>query len=253
MMILCVDAGNSGIKTALVDGMNVVAFHRCALSGRKPPPFRALFPEAVLQVRHDLEGAAVSSVVPHLNARVNAHIRRLIGKRPLFISARMRLPFALAVAAPSRVGSDRLAAAAGAASRVNKGAFIVDIGSAITVDLLSRGSYQGGIIMAGPGLALSALSERTANLPKINFYDRTFILTGRFDDTRHSLLLGAGIGTIGAIKEAVSELASREGRLPVYITGGAVPLLADRIPRSWRSDPHLIMRGLALIWRLNRS
>lgn len=253
-MLLCVDAGNSSIKLGLVEGSSVLATHRIALAGSKPPSFRALFPPRFLKVREELTGVAVSSVVPPLNSRLNANLRRLTGVQPFFVSGRVTLPFKLDVTAPSRLGSDRIAAAAGAMPRVKRGAFIVDAGSAITVDLLSRKKYRGGIIMAGPELALAALSRRTANLPAIDFGARALPQPMRIDDTRPALLLGAAVGAIGAITEALNELTRIEGRrLPVYITGGALSRLQDRIPQRWRRDPHLVLSGLALIWRLNHS
>jgi type III pantothenate kinase len=253
-MLLCIDAGNSGIKIALTEGVRIVARHRCDLKRNRQPSFNALFPASLRHFRAELEGAVVSSVVPGLNSRLRTQAERLTGTHPLFLGAGVKLPFSLRLTAPGRVGSDRLAAAAGAARRARQGAFIIDIGSAITVDLLSRGAFRGGIIMAGPALALLALGDRTANLPQIDFYAGKGAFPRRFNNTHSSLVLGAGIGAVGAIKEALNELARHEGRrLPIYLTGGAVPCLKERIPAGWRYDPDLVIQGLSLVWRLNRK
>ena len=142
--------------------------------------------------------------------------------------------------------------AAGAALRVRNGAIIIDIGSAITVDLLSRGSFGGGIIMAGPGICLRGLGEHTAGLPEISLAEHQNPFSRRFDETVSSMILGAGIGALGAVKEAVGELERREGRrMTTYVTGGGATALLPRMPGGWRHRPYLVMEGLYSIWRLN--
>jgi type III pantothenate kinase len=150
-----------------------------------------------------------------------------------------------------RLGIDRVCAAAGAARHGASAVVIIDVGSAITVDLVAGGAYRGGLILAGPGLSLRALGTFTEKLPSIP----PDLLDGRprrFDGTENSMITGAKLGAAGAIREAVRVLRQSLDRPPrVYMTGGAAGIVAPRLPRSWRVDPDLVQKGLYHLWRTN--
>ena len=81
------------------------------------------------------------------------------------------LPIAVGLEHPERVGLDRLAAAA-AVNRLrspDRGAIIVDTGSAVTVDLVSAdGIFCGGAILPGIDMSARALHEFTDLLPLVS-------------------------------------------------------------------------------------
>jgi type III pantothenate kinase len=251
-VLLCIDGGNSGIKIALVERGKVIAFRALPKRIRGQLTPRSFLPSAWRGFGREFEGAVIATVVPELVPVLMGVAGEATGRDPLLVTNRIALPFAVGVRRPSRVGSDRLAAAAGAARRVRNGAIIIDIGSAITVDLLSGGSFRGGIIMAGPGICLRGLGEYTAGLPGIALAEDQNPFSSRFDETVSSMVLGAGIGALGAVREAAGELERREGRrMTTYVTGGGAASLLPRMPGGWRHRPYLVMEGLFSIWRLN--
>jgi type III pantothenate kinase len=157
----------------------------------------------------------------------------------------------LQVSRPRDLGIDRVCAAAGAAGHGAASVIVVDVGSAITVDLVTRGAYRGGLIIVGPGLALQALSSRTAKLPALHWrhLERR---PDRFDGTANAMLAGAALGSAGAVLEGVrylDRLLDRPARK--YVTGGGASVILDRLPGSWRFDPDLVLKGLRHLWRLN--
>jgi type III pantothenate kinase len=198
-----------------------------------------------------LDGAIVSSVVPSVDRRLADSIRRLTNVRPLFVHADLVFPFRLRVTRPRELGIDRVCAAAGAARHGADSVIVVDVGSAITVDLVTRGAYRGGLIIVGPGLALQALSSQTAKLPAPG-WRRLERRPDRFDGTENAMLTGAVLGSAGAVLEGVRYL-DRSLRRPArkYVTGGGASILLHRLPASWRFDPDLVLKGLRHLWRLN--
>ncbi|MEM9660278.1 MAG: type III pantothenate kinase, partial [Planctomycetota bacterium] len=71
---------------------------------------------------------------------------------------------------PERVGVDRLmnAVAANSIRPIGRPAIVVDLGTAITVDLISQeGAFEGGAIVPGPAMAISALHQQTVSLPEL--------------------------------------------------------------------------------------
>jgi type III pantothenate kinase len=164
------------------------------------------------------------------------------------------LPFRLGVANPANVGSDRMAAAAGALERGRESAIVVDAGTAITVDLVVHLEFRGGLIMAGPGLALEALGTYARRLPRIGTDALLAGAAGRFDDTEPAMLLGARAAAAGAVIEGVRILRHAAGFSPgVVVTGGGLGVIGDRLPRGWKREPDLVARGLYRLWELNRG
>lgn len=245
-MVLCVDVGNSFVKWSLVSAERLIGLGRSetgALAHKIPGSRRYARKLATVQ------GVIVSSVVPSLNARLSREIKRVTGQEPRFVNHRFALPFRLRVARPSRLGVDRICAAAGAVRNGARSAIVVDVGSAITVDLVAHGAYRGGVILVGPALALRALSAYTAKLPPID-PGRLVIREPTFDSTEAAMIAGATLGTAEAVRGVVRHLGRfLPRRTLVYVTGGGASAIARHLPRSWRFDPDLVHRGLYHLWQ----
>ena len=210
-MILAVDIGNSRVKCAVVDGGRIIGREalstaRCDNATTVADMIRRVA-TAVLSV----ERAVVSSVVPPVTVKVMRAIEDQTGGRPRLVDYKTRLPFRLAVAAPARVGADRLCAAAGALGLRRRNAVIIDAGSAITVDVVRDGVFLGGVIAAGPALALRALGDHASQLPAIDFAGLDSPFPKRMDDTLTAMTLGAGLGGVGVIRESVRYVETAAG------------------------------------------
>ncbi|MDH4036761.1 MAG: type III pantothenate kinase [Candidatus Krumholzibacteria bacterium] len=249
-MTLCADAGNSTIKIAVVDRGRVGPVVAVASTASA----RAI--DAAVR-RAQRGGArrgacAFSSVYPAVNAVIAAALRRTTGEAPLRISHRIPLPVRIGVRHPERLGADRICAAVGAVGTRGSGAVVVDVGTAITVDLVTDRVFRGGVILAGPDMALGALHAGTAALPAVDFRTGAFP-PGGIDRTDLAMRWGAGLAAAGGIREAVAMLQRRVGRrLPVVVTGGGVSRIASLLPSSYRVRPHLTLIGIDTIYRLSR-
>jgi type III pantothenate kinase len=250
-MVLCIDAGNSAVKFCFFNRAGRQGrVHREALTGR-----RRNWDSVVKSIVGDstqLQGAVISSVVPKLTPSIACAVKRAVGRPPLCVSANLRFPFRIAVPRPATIGADRLCCAAGAIDVRRTSAILIDIGSAVTVDLVLNAVFKGGIIMTGPALSLRALAEHTEKLPLLSYRRPAAVRRQRFDSTESSLLLGAQMSTLGGIREAVRFLDHAAGRsLVKIITGGAASAIAQSLPGNWRREPHLVLRGLFRLWGLN--
>ena len=115
------------------------------------------------------EGALVaSSVKPEWTDLVREVVRDTLGQELLVIGQEVPLPMETAVDSALTVGTDRLCAAAAAYAVVEGPVVVADFGTAVTVDLVDEeGVFVGGTISPGFNLALDALNQRTARLPKV--------------------------------------------------------------------------------------
>ena len=155
---------------------------------------------------------------------------------------------------PETVGFDRLYAARGAVARVGRGAIVVDVGTALTVDAVrasdgenGRGAiFLGGAIAPGPSLLAFALARGTAQLPHIE-PELDVPALGR--ETRAALASGVAVGLAGAARELVLRI-SAEAELadaPIVLTGGARAFVLDVLGQLGRRvvvEPALVAQGL---------
>jgi type III pantothenate kinase len=249
--LLCIDIGNSHIKAAVRSGRTWRRLSNTE-SARFGVDGKLSWSQRDRDAATAATGVAVASVMPSLNRSLVEAVRGMSGVRPWFITHRSRFPFRLQVETPQRIGVDRLCAAAAAARHGARSVIIIDVGSAITVDLVAAGAYRGGLIMAGPDLALRALSQFAEQLPAVAFarVDKPF--TFERTDTRSAMILGACHGAVGAIKEAVRQLRSNTGGRPrAVLTGGGVAAIRQQLPKAWDYRPDLVLEGIGGLWSLN--
>ncbi|MBI3837281.1 MAG: type III pantothenate kinase [Planctomycetia bacterium] len=160
------------------------------------------------------------------------------------------LPLEIDLPRSDLVGLDRLANAV-AANRLrseNQPAIIIDIGSAITVDLIAQnGAFVGGAILPGLGMSARALHELTDLLPLVDVTERPEPL-GK--STLAAINSGLFWGTVGAVREVMVRLAEGPTEVQVFLTGGGAPLFAvvlgEVSPGPIEFVPHLTLAGIAL-------
>jgi pantothenate kinase type III len=251
--VLLFDRGNRALKAALERSGTIERRWR-EEPGEGAGPITAILDSCAPA------GIAYSSVVPGWG-EVLAHEARARGVgRLVEAGSGVRLPIALLVDNPERLGADRICAACGVAARGGVEAVIVDAGTAVTVDCLSAEGFLGGAIFPGVDLMLRALSEGTGALPLVRATapppDGSVSgppppLPGR--STEGAMRGGVFWGWVGGVRELVARARDSIGAdAPVVITGGGAALIAPYIGGSVRIDRDLVFAGLGHIYRLNR-
>jgi type III pantothenate kinase len=164
------------------------------------------------------------------------------------------LPLAVRLERPDMVGIDRLVDAV-AANRLREGdraAVIVDVGTAITVDLVAAdGAFCGGAILPGINMSARALHEFTDLLPLVDASELIVPPPALGAATVPALKAGLFWGALGAIRQLIDELqkaASGAGAgVPhIFLTGGAAEGVAALLGRDARYVPNLTLAGIAL-------
>ncbi|MBA3484124.1 MAG: type III pantothenate kinase [Pirellulales bacterium] len=154
---------------------------------------------------------------------------------------------------PARVGIDRLLTAL-AVNRVRPPqlpAIVVDMGTAMTVNLISEGGvFQGGAILAGPMTALGALHTATSSLPMLGPEVLESPPPAVGISTNEAMASGAYWGAIGAARQLIERMAATCTLTPeVFLTGGAARGLAAHVglgDRPARHLPQLVLSGIRL-------
>lgn len=161
------------------------------------------------------------------------------------------LPLKVRLPRPDMVGIDRLvdAVAVNRLRHFGQPAVIVDVGSAITVDLVSaKGVFLGGAIMPGIEMSARALHQFTDLLPPVDASDLGPPPPPVGTDTVSAIQSGLYWGAIGAIRELVQrQCETASGSRPqVFLTGGAGAAVADLLGPAACYVPNLTLTGIAL-------
>ena len=163
------------------------------------------------------------------------------------------LPLAVKLPRPDMVGVDRLldALAANRLRTPGRPAVVVDVGSAITVDLIDAGgAFLGGAILPGIAMSARALHEFTDLLPQIDMAELAEPPPALGTATVAAMRSGLFWGAVGAVRQLVEQLTGNRDA-EVFLTGGAGPVVAQLMGTSARYVPHLTLAGIAL--RVSRN
>jgi type III pantothenate kinase len=247
--LLAVDIGNSRMKLgefhARSDRELPVPVHASAL----PADWTGEDVERAIARRPDEYEWIVASVNRPAAARLSEWLAAKRVRNVRHLSDR-DIPMRIEVPRPERVGIDRLANAVAANHlRANhQPAIAIDMGSAITLGLVSReGAFVGGAILPGIGLSARALHEFTDLLPLVPVNEPPTVLG---TETEAAMQSGLYWGAVGAIREIVARLIEQAGPAAVYLTGGSAPSVASILERESETTiefvPHLTLAGIVL-------
>lgn len=147
------------------------------------------------------------------------------------------------------LGADRVANVLGAALSGRFTVVAVDLGTAITFDVLTRDSnkktqYRGGVIAPGRALFQNYLSTNTALLPAVDSsLDAAPLPIGQ--NTQQAIQSAGWYGFRGMIREIITEISSSLDSKPYVIaTGGDAAWAAAQVPEIHEVDPLLTFRGI---------
>jgi type III pantothenate kinase len=147
------------------------------------------------------------------------------------------------------VGIDRLAGAV-AANRLREAqrpAIVVDLGTAITVDLVNpQGVFLGGAILPGIGMSARALYEFTDLLPLLDLRVLREPPPALGKSTTDAMQSGIYWGAVGGVRELIARLNADSAPAQVFLTGGAAPAVAALLAPDAHYIPHLVLGGIAL-------
>lgn len=153
---------------------------------------------------------------------------------------------------PEEHGADRWAALLGAKKLYDIPVCIIDVGTAITVDLMDDGGvHRGGRIMPGLGLMRKSLLQNTAGIGAVEGDCPGFAI-----NTADAVTSGIWHMLQAGLIEVCESAQSRLGKkMRVILTGGmaekTLPLLES--VEGVHLEPHLVLYGLYYAWELEQE
>ncbi len=255
-MLLAVDVGNTQTHLGLYRDAELVEHWRFATARHATADQLAIEVAALLRLREagfpDVDAAIVSSVVPTLAQEYEQFIARYLDGKGALLGPWLKTGMPIRIDNPRELGADRLANAVAAYERVGAPCIAVDFGTALNYDVVSgTGEYLGGVISPGIEISLEALSQRAAQLPRVDL-DPPRHAIGR--GTREAIQSGVIFGYAGQVDGIVTRLREEiEGEATVIATGGFAHAIVPCCEQIDEVDDLLTLEGLRLIWERNRG
>lgn len=187
------------------------------------------------------------SVVPFLTEVVTKYLEKQFKIKSDVIGRDIKVPIKNNYDHPSEVGQDRLVCAYAAKVLYGAPCLVIDLGTAITIDVVSaKGTYEGGMIIPGIRLSLLSLNEHTALLPKVNIKIPQALI-GK--NTKESMLSGVFFGYGAMLSGLIDMMTQRLRTSPnIIVTGGYTDLMKKFfLHKKPVIDKELIFKGMALL------
>jgi type III pantothenate kinase len=253
-MLLAVDAGNTNVVFAVLEGREIRARWRIATDARRTADEYAVWLFQLMEIeginRAEIEAVIIGTVVPRALHNLSVLASKYFQTEALVAG---RAPVAwgieLDVAEPQNVGADRAINSIAAHAHHPGDLIVIDFGTATTFDWVSStGAYKGGIIAPGINLSLDALVAAAAKLPRIAIEaPETDSVIGRTTDSQ--MLIGVYWGYIALIEGLVERMKAQIGApVTVIATGGLAALFEQHSDVFDEIVGDLTINGLAIMY-----
>ena len=255
-LLLVVETGNTTTSMVMFRGETCVEMNKVSsVSISSQDGIAGLFDPLIMKYP-DLRDAVLCSVVPSLEQAAGDYLRRYLSGKVLMVNSTIRLPFMLHYDLPESFGADRIALCALTQwFYPEKAVIALDIGTAITVDVLDSSShYLGGLIMPGLDLMAKVLHEHTARLPLVTLGPpETLLGSSTVDCIRNGIILGCVSSMEGIIRKITCWLQEvcHESNISVIATGGSAPLIASILDCSPVVEELAVVKGARYLFEFN--
>ena len=243
-MNLVIDFGNTRAKVAKVEQGEIVAVEAFGYDQEAKI-------EAFIMQDNAYDGIILASVVD-IESQPLKNIIASLPQKPLILSHQTPIPIENSYKSPETLGLDRLAAAVGAYNNYpNCNVLVIDIGTAITYDLLSSsGIYLGGNISPGINLRLKALNAYTSKLPLVEAnFDSALFGT----NTIEAIQSGTYQGIVAEIDGIITKIMTIYPNLTVILTGGDANNFAKNLKNAIFVNFNIVIEGLNSILEYNQN
>ncbi len=255
-LLLAIDVGNTNVVFALYNGKQQISQYRLHTQANYTGDDIAVWLQQLLNLEQlnfkQIKHVIIASVVPALDFALQQFCQRHLQLEPVMVTAASQLGLELRQLRPEQIGADRIANAVAVKQYYALPAVVIDFGTATTFDVLdAAGNHIGGAIAPGPQQSLTALVQAAAKLPQVTFAKPPQVLG---QDTVSAMQSGLFWGYVGLIEGLLNRLQTEQGQFASIIaTGGLAALFADAIPAIQTVDGDLTLKGLLVLWHLNKA
>ena len=238
-MQLVVDSGNSFVKCYVFSNHTILDYNSFEYSETsKIQDFITQYPEISRAIECNVSGVenSILSMFPNIAFSYFTHATPI--------------PIINNYESKTTLGLDRLAAAVGAETVLpNSNKLIIDLGTAITIDFVSKNqTFEGGNISLGLQSRFNALHTFTGKLPQL-FPENSITLTAK--NTHQAIQNGVIQGILFEIEGYISAYNTIYSDISVFLTGGDAFFFEKMVKNHIFANQNLVLIGLNRIINYN--
>jgi type III pantothenate kinase len=245
-MLLAVAVENTRSLVGLVFEGTVKRHWWVGTDPRRTADEWAVLLQGLLAGESPVSGIAVCSAVPHVLHELRDVVSRYYHDVPsVVVEPGVKTGLPVLVDNPREVGTDRIANALAAVHLYGAPCLVVDVGTAVTIDVVSpAGAFIGGVIAPGIETATDALGNVAAQLRRVELVrPRTVVAKNTVEALQSGAIHGFAALVDGLVTRIRAE-QSLDDTTAVVLTGALAPLLAEQLTTPVRNEPLLTLHGL---------
>lgn len=254
MMILALDIGNTNIILGGFDKDELKFVSHLSTDSTRTSDEYSILVSDVLKLyeisKSHITGVIIASVVPPLNPVIKASVQFLFGIEPIFVGPGIKSGIGIRCDAPSSVGADLICASVAAHFIYGSPSLVIDIGTATKMTVVDKnGIFIGTSIIPGVLMGLNALSEETAQLPKISLEAPSSVIAKNTVDCMRSGVVYGNASMIDGMIDRIKEECGQD--LNIFATGGLASFIIPYCKHDITVDEHLVLKGLNILHNKN--
>jgi len=251
--IIAVDIGNTETTVGIGSKDNWDSYRFTTRDTNTPDELLALFNSTFQiksEVKKDIEGAIICSVVPQATNSFSEAIRKYLNLEPVIVGPGIKTGLKVNIDNPKELGPDRIANSVAGYLITETDTVVIDLGTATTFDVVSKNKeYLGGSIAPGIKISLDALTSKTASLKSVEL-DTPNKVIGK--NTYEAIQSGLIMGHASMIDSMVEKIILEIDIEPkIILTGGLSKVVQPILNVNVEYVENLTLVGLEEIFKLN--
>ena len=251
--IIAVDIGNTETTVGIGSKDNWDSYRFTTRDTNTPDELLALFNSTFQiksEVKKDIEGAIICSVVPQATNSFSEAIRKYLNLEPVIVGPGIKTGLKVNIDNPKELGPDRIANSVAGYLITETDTVVIDLGTATTFDVVSKNKeYLGGSIAPGIKISLDALTLKTASLKSVEL-DTPNKVIGK--NTYEAIQSGLVLGHASMIDSMVEKIILEIDIEPkIILTGGLSKVVQPILNVNVEYIENLTLVGLEEIFKLN--
>ena len=251
--IIAVDIGNTETTVGIGSKDNWDSYRFTKRDTNTPDELLALFNSTFQiksEVKKDIEGAIICSVVPQATNSFSEAIRKYLNLEPVIVGPGIKTGLKVNIDNPKELGPDRIANSVAGYLITETDTVVIDLGTATTFDVVSKNKeYLGGSIAPGIKISLDALTLKTASLKSVEL-DTPNKVIGK--NTYEAIQSGLIMGHASMIDSMVEKIILEIDIEPkIILTGGLSKVVQPILNVNVEYIENLTLVGLEEIFKLN--
>ena len=251
--IIAVDIGNTETTVGIGSKDNWDSYRFTTRDTNTPDELLALFNSTFQiksEVKKDIEGAIICSVVPQATNSFSEAIRKYLNLEPVIVGPGIKTGLKVNIDNPKELGPDRIANSVAGYLITKTDTVVIDLGTATTFDVVSKNKeYLGGSIAPGIKISLDALTLKTASLKSVEL-DTPNKVIGK--NTYEAIQSGLIMGHASMIDSMVEKIILEIDIEPkIILTGGLSKVVQPILNVNVEYIENLTLVGLEEIYKLN--